>query len=152
MRVQLSFRVECPADAAWAVLVSPDELTRAYAPLLQVQPEGPLPDRWRSGHEAVIGMRLLGLVPFGRQRIEVRMRRRGETRILEDTGGPLSGPLAIVTSWRHRMAATPLPDGATLYRDRLDVSAGPLTPAVWLALWAVWQLRGMHLRRTMRSR
>ena len=38
------------------------------------------------------------------------------------------------------------------YRDRLDGSAGLLTPAVWLVLWGVWQLRGAHLRRTMRSR
>lgn len=34
--------------------------------------------------------------------------------------------------------------------DRLDVSARLLTPLVWLALWGMWQLRAVRLRRTMR--
>lgn len=152
MRVQLEFRAPCSPDAAWEVITSPAELANAYAPVLTLRTDDPIPERWRSGDEVVVELRFLGAVPVGRQRIAIRTRRRGGTRILEDAGRPLAGPLALVTSWRHRMAVTPLPDGGALYRDRLDVSAGLLTPVVWFGMWTVWQLRGASLRRTMRSR
>jgi len=42
------------------------------------------------------------------------------------------------------VAAGPNP-GTTLFRDRLEFSAGALTPLVWLALWAFWQWRGRRL-------
>lgn len=151
MRVQLRFTAPCSPAAAWDALTSPLELARTYAPFLTLHTEDALPDRWRPGDEVVVGLRLLGLVPVGRQLIAIRTRRRGGARILEDAGRPLTGPLAVVTSWRHRMAVSALPDGTTLYRDRLDVSAGLLTPLVWLALWGTWQLRATRLRRTMRG-
>jgi hypothetical protein len=47
------------------------------------------------------------------------------------------------------MAVTPLDGGGSLYRDRLDVSAGLATPVVWLALWLVWQARGLRIRAMM---
>ncbi len=151
MRIQLSFRVGCSADEAWEVLTSPEAVARAYAPVMALRPEHPLPGRWRDGDEVVVGLRAFGLVPVGRQLIAIRTRRSGATRILEDAGRPLSGPLAVVTSWRHRMATTPLPDGTSLYRDRLDVSAGLATPVVWFALWLVWRLRGLRVRGMMRA-
>ncbi|WP_223227641.1 hypothetical protein [Leifsonia xyli] len=45
--------------------------------------------------------------------------------------------------------AVPSADGRqrTLYRDRLIVRAGALTPVVWYGLWAFWQWRGGRLRR-----
>ena len=46
------------------------------------------------------------------------------------------------------MAISPGPSaGTTLFRDRLEFSAGVLTPAVWIALWTFWQWRGDALRR-----
>lgn len=151
MRIQLEFPVPATPDAAWAVLTSPESVARAYAPAIGMQPETTLPVRWRDGDSVVVRLSALGTVPAGRQLIEIHTRRRGSTRILEDSGRPLSGPLAIVTSWRHRMAVTPLPDGTTLYRDRLDVSAGPATPVVWFGLWLVWRLRGVRIRSLMRG-
>ncbi|MCS0498613.1 hypothetical protein [Protaetiibacter mangrovi] len=149
MRVQLSFRVGCDADRAWAIVTSPDAAASAYAPLLVMTPETELPQRWSDGDDAVVRLRGAGVLPLGRQRILVRTRRLDGTRILEDAGGPISGPLAIVTSWRHRMAVTPLASGGTRYRDRLDVSAGIATPLVWFGLWLVWQARGLRIRRMM---
>ncbi|MGN6274100.1 MAG: hypothetical protein ACTHMQ_13535 [Protaetiibacter sp.] len=149
MRVQLSFTVACDADMAWSIITSPEAAARAYAPLMAMTPEGELPERWRDGDEAIVQLRAAGALSLGRQRIAIRTRRRGATRILEDAGGPLTGPLAIVDSWRHRMAVTPLTSGGTLYRDRLDVTAGLATPLVWFALWMVWQARGLRIRRMM---
>jgi hypothetical protein len=90
---------------------------------------------------------LWSLVPAGEQVIDIRYRERGDVRIVEDAGGPVSGVLAVITGWRHRMAVSPAPDGRTLYRDRLDVSAGPLTPLVWLGAWLYWQWRARQLAR-----
>lgn len=151
MRVQLSFTVDCPPDRAWALLRSPDAAALLYAPTLVMTPEAATPVRWRDGDVAIVRLRALGVVPLGRQLIAIRTRRRGATRILEDDGAPLEGALAVITSWRHRMAVTPTAAGGTRYRDRLDVGAGPLTPVVWLAMWGVWQWRGARMRRLLRD-
>ena len=45
------------------------------------------------------------------------------------------------------MAVSALPDGRTLYRDRLDISAGIATPFIWAAMWIMWQWRAARLRR-----
>ena len=37
--------------------------------------------------------------------------------------------------------------GTTLLRDRLEISAGVLTPLFWLAMWAFWQWRARGLVR-----
>ena len=37
--------------------------------------------------------------------------------------------------------------GTTLLRDRLEISAGALTPLVWPAMWAFWQWRAHGLVR-----
>ena len=151
MRVQLSFTVDCPPDRAWALLRSPDAAARLYAPMLVMTPVAATPVRWRDGDVAIVRLRALGVVPLGRQLIAIRIRRRGATRILEDDGAPIEGVLAVITSWRHRMAVTPTSDGRIHYRDRLDVGAGPLTPVVWLAMWGVWQWRGVRMRRMLRD-
>ncbi len=69
-------------------------------------------------------------------------------RIFEDHGGPLTGPLSVVSSWRHRMAVSAGPSpGTTLFRDRNEFSAGALTPLVWAGLWLFWQWRARRLTR-----
>ena len=67
-------------------------------------------------------------------------------RMLRDAGGALTGPLSAFRQWDHRMAVSPLPDGRTLYRDRLTATAGALDVALWYPTWAFWQWRGMRLR------
>ena len=66
---------------------------------------------------------------------------------MRDFGGGISGPLALVTRWRHSMAIAPTPDGRTLYRDQLEFSAGLLTLPMWLVYWVFWQWRGFGMKR-----
>ncbi|HJL46209.1 MAG TPA: hypothetical protein RMG45_10255, partial [Polyangiaceae bacterium LLY-WYZ-15_(1-7)] len=61
-------------------------------------------------------------------------------RIIRDSGMPLTGPLAVLDVWDHQMAVSPLPDGRTLWRERL-VIGGAAAPALWPGLWALWQWR-----------
>jgi hypothetical protein len=149
MRVLLKLELDCPDDAAWRALQDPANLVAVVRPLLvmrSLEPGG-LPATWRdaTGHEVAID--LLGVVPAGRQRILPNFVERPDgTRLLVDTGGATGGMLALVTKWRHTMAVSALPGGRTLYRDRLEISAGVLTPAVWLSLWVFWQYRAIRLR------
>lgn len=153
MRVLLRFEIDAYPDEVWAMLHDPLALGQVVAPLLTVEPVGHrrFPPTWTLG-DHLVRLRLFGLVPVGHQRIRLSVSRRGGARILEDSGGPISGALGILTGWRHRMAVSPLPDGRTLYRDRLDISAGWLTPVVWLGTWALWQYRAIGIRRVIASR
>jgi len=148
MHVQLKFVLACPPDAAWRAIRSPSVFADVSYPLLEFEPLGDhgFPEEWGEGSHPVRARALFSILDAGTQDIDISLSERGAVRILEDHGGPLSGPLRIVTRWRHRMAVAAGPNpGTTLFRDRLEFSAGALTPLVWLALWAFWQWRGRRL-------
>jgi len=147
MRIQLKTVLDCEPDVAWRALRSPAALREIYAPLMVMKPETELPTMW-GATTATVGLSLAGLIPTGRQTIDISFDdHRGDgVRILVYDGKPLTGPLALLGSWRHRMAVAPAPEdaGKTLYRDRLDIG-GAAAPALWLPLWTVWQWRASRL-------
>ena len=149
MRVQLKLVLDAPPDAVWAALGSPSVLAEVAHPFFSFAPLSPrgLPRVWPEGEHRVAASVLWGSLPVGEQVIDIRYRERGDVRIVEDRGGPVSGALAVVTTWRHRMAVSPGSTGGTLYRDRLDIGAGLLTPFVWLGAWLFWQWRAFQLTR-----
>jgi hypothetical protein len=153
--VYVALRLELDAypDEVWAMLHDPLALAEVVAPLIEIEPVGHrrFPPTWTSG-DHIVRLRMLGILPIGDVRIRLSSSRRGDTRILEDSGGPVSGALGVVTGWRHRMAVSPLPGGGTLYRDRLDISAGALTALVWIGAWALWQVRAVGIRRVAAAR
>jgi hypothetical protein len=153
MRVVLRFELDAYPDEVWAMLHDPLALAEVVAPLLELEPVGHrrFPPTWTPG-DHLVRLRVLGILPVGDQVIRLSTSRRGGARILEDSGGPVSGALGLVTGWRHRMAVSPLPGGRTLYRDRLDISAGLLTPLVWIGTWALWQYRARGIRRVVAAR
>jgi hypothetical protein len=151
MRVQLKLVLDAPPDAVWGALQSPGVLAEVAYPFFAFEPMSPrgLPRQWTEGPHPVAASVLWGTIPVGEQLIDIHYRERAGVRIVEDDGGPVSGALGVVTRWRHRMAVSPAPDGSggTLYRDRLDISAGILTPAVWIGAWLFWQWRAFQLVR-----
>lgn len=153
MRVTLRLELDAYPETVWAMLHDPLALGAVVAPLMELEPVGHrrFPPTWTSG-DHLVRLRLFGLLPLGDQRIRLSTSRKGDARILEDSGGPVSGVLGLVTEWRHRMAVSPLPGGRTLYRDRLDVSAGILTPLAWAGLWLLWQFRAVGIRRVVAHR
>ena len=148
MRVLLKLTLDCTPDAAWRALCNPlaiREIDGPFAAIESLEPSG-FPEVWNTERHRV-AVRAFDLLPIGEQEIHLSFSERSGARILQDTGRPLSGALADVTSWRHTMAVSPTDDGRTLYRDRLEFGAGVLTPAVWLGMWALWQWRGLQLKR-----
>lgn len=155
MRVQLRIHLPVGAETLWQALRTPAVFQAVSSPLLEmasVEPAG-LPDLWQGDGPHLISIRALNAVSMGTQTIDASFETTPDgTRVMTDAGQPQSGALTAISHWRHRMAVTALPDGTALYRDRLDFSAGALTPLLWLSLWAFWQWRGLRLRQLARSR
>ena len=152
MRVLLKLTLDCTPDAAWRALRNPLVFRQVAAPLLSVvflEPGG-FPESFPVGDHRV-RVSSFGVLPMGEQLIRLAFTRRGDARLLRDTGRPTSGLLSVITAWEHAMAVSPLPDGRTLYRDQLRFDAGVLTPLLWPVLWAVWQWRALQIRRVSRE-
>ncbi|WP_207454293.1 hypothetical protein [Desertivibrio insolitus] len=154
MRVLLKLELDCDPDAAWRAIKEPANLIALVKPVLvmrSLEPGG-FPDEWHDGEPHEVAIDALGVVPFGRQRIEPHFVERPDgVRMVVDEGGGTGGSLGLVTEWQHTMAVSALPGGRTLFRDRLRVGAGALTPLVWLSMWAFWQYRAVRLRSLARS-
>ena len=150
MRVLLKLTLDCTPDAAWRALRSPAVLREVVAPWLDfdsMEPEG-LPAVWPEGRHRlrVLAFRRL---PAGEEVVDLSFPTGlpPGVRMLRDGGGALTGLFAAFDQWDHRMAISELPDGRTLYRDRLLASAGALDPLAWYPTWAFWQWRGLRLTR-----
>jgi len=142
MRILLRAVIECPPDAAWSMLTSPAGMRAVAAPLLgfrSLEPEG-FPERWSAGPHPV-ELLALGVLPVGRQTVDIRFEERDNVRIVHDTGRGLTWPLTLTTRWHHRMAVSDAGSGRTLFRDELRMGAGALTPVLWLGYWVFWQWR-----------
>ncbi|WP_166996640.1 hypothetical protein [Paramicrobacterium fandaimingii] len=149
MYVQLKLVLDTDPSAAWRALRSPSVMRELYAPFLNVNAaragSGTL---WQNTADE-IPLTLAGLVPLGRQLIELDYDETSHpgVKILRDTGSPLTGPLSALRGWNHRMAVSPTADdpGRTLFRDRLSFH-GTAAGAYWYPLWVMWQWRGSRLR------
>ena len=154
MKIQLRETLPASADDVWDAIRSPRVFTEVSSPLLGMyscEPSG-APERWLGDGPHRIEIRLFKLFKLGTQTIDISFETRADdTRIMTDAGIPQSGALTAIKTWRHRMAVTPLPNGETLYRDRLDFSAGVLTPIIWLSLWCFWQWRAYKLKSVFRA-
>lgn len=147
MRVLLKLVLDCTPDAAWRALTSPAVFRRVSAPFLgfeSLERDG-FPEQWSPGRHA-LEARAFDLVPIGEQTVDLAFLRKGDARIVRDTGRGVSGPLTFIDRWEHSMAVSPAANGKTLYRDQLVFSAAPASAALWPFYWAFWQWRGSRIR------
>jgi hypothetical protein len=125
--VELSTRLECTPDDAWAWVQTSALLRYVASPLIRFSPKGrpDFPKVWEPG-EYRASMWLFGVVPIGWQAVVIsEPAPEGETRFLRDNG---YGPL--IRRWDHWIAIAPGPKGTTYYCDRVEIEAGALTPLV----------------------
>lgn len=146
VRILLKLILDCPPDAAWNAIRSP-EIFRAvsfpFTTFRSLEPGG-FPQSWPEGEHPVLA-KAFGVVAIGEQVIDISFpKRRDAVRSVLDTGRGLSGPLSLITRWEHSMAVSPAPGNRTLYRDQLKFE-GPV--ALWPLFWAFWQWRGIALQR-----
>lgn len=153
VRVLLKLVLDCPPDAAWAGIRTPDGLRRVSAPLMAFESleAGGFPPVWPEGEHRV-AVKALGLVPVGHQVIAISYPEPvGDFRLVRDGGHGESGIFTAVTSWQHTMAVSPDGSGRTLYRDELDFEAGRITALLWPMYWVFWQYRAIRLKTLARS-
>ena len=150
MYVFLRLELDCSPDDAWDALSNPADFRAVTRPLLRVRSldKGGFPKRWSPTDVHYVSMSLFGVVPMGRHSIDITYTERpGGVRMVIDQGEPLSGVLARTSTWDHRMAVSETGNKQTLYRDRLVVKAGLLTPFIFIGMWAFWQIRGAKLKK-----
>jgi hypothetical protein len=153
MRILLKLVLDTSPDSAWRAIRDPRVFAAVSAPLMQFRSQEPrgFPSTWATGAHRVT-VHAFGIIPVGEQVIDISFPERSDgVRMMRDAGGAISGPLSFVSGWDHRMAVSPLPDGRTLYRDRLEFSAGAATVLLWPVYWAFWQWRSRGLVRLART-
>lgn len=147
MMVDLETRLAAPPDRVWAEVQTSRLLRHIARPLVHFQALDPkeLPERWRPGKYRVF-MWCFYILPFGRQWIDINEPPapegepdRENTRCIRDNG---TGDFVRV--WDHWIFIRPDGAGGTIYRDRVEVKAGLLTPFVWA--FAQWFYRHRQAR------
>jgi ligand-binding SRPBCC domain-containing protein len=149
VHVGLKIVLDAPVDTVRDAFRSPAVMVAVTRPFLvyrSLAPEG-FPDRWTPGEPQPITASAFGLLPSGDTHVDLELRDVDGVPVQVDRGGGTSGLFARMTM-RHRMAATPLPDGRTLLRDRLTYRMRPavLGLALWPGMWVIWQWRAMRMR------
>ncbi len=129
MQINLSTQLPCSLTEVVAQVRTPRLLRQVASPLLSFSPLTPseFPSTWSEGTYWV-RLKLFGLLPIGRQAIVISYPQAGNALafMLRDNG---YSPL--ISKWDHLITAQEV-SGGTLYRDRVTIEAGILTPAVWL--------------------
>ena len=154
MNIFLRLTLDCTPDVAWRAIAKPDVFREVSSPLMRITSKKPLafPDVWTGDAPHPVNLYMFGIIPMGTQSIDVHFTERpGGVRMMIDSGKPLSGPMTIIKNWDHRMAVSAALGNKTLFRDRLVVKAGLLTPIVWLGLSIFWQFRGSKLTRAAKK-
>jgi hypothetical protein len=143
MKVDVATSLDCSADAAWTEVQTSALLHHVIWPLARVTPVAPqrLPERWCEGETVQCRSYIFSIIPIGVHTIYVE---RVDQRSREITFREKD---ALVRSWDHTISITPTSSRQAVYRDVIDIDAGPLTILVWA--WASWFYR--HRQRRWRA-
>lgn len=99
--------------------------------------------------EATVSMRAFGKISLGKQLIRISDHETGtgrdHVRTMQDSGRPLTGPLALLKTWDHQMSVRSAPNGTAVWRDQLTIT-GILAPVFWLTLWPAWKIREIKIK------
>ncbi|MBY0175697.1 MULTISPECIES: hypothetical protein [Curtobacterium] len=149
MHVGLRIVLDAPVDAVRDALLRPSVMVAVTKPFLvyrSLDPAG-FPEHWTPDEPHPIGASTFGLVPSGTSHVDIDLHETDGVPIQVDRGGGTSGLFARM-DMRHRMAVSALPDGRTLFRDRLTYRTRPalLGIALWPGMWVIWQWRAFRMR------
>ena len=126
MLVNVSTYLPCEPEQAIRNLKTTRLHQYVAAPLLGMFPIQPprLPEVWPEG-TSWFSMRLFGFIPFGKQAIVISFPEHKGGFCVRDNGYG-----SLTRKWDHVVTVEASGNG-TLYRDRVTVEAGILTPLVW---------------------
>ena len=132
MRVTVTTELPCSVERAREEVFTSRLLTYVSWPLVDFTPLDPpaLPPTWSPGNY-LVAMRLLALIPLGKQTISISFPVAPPGRVLIRDNG--SGQL--MRRWDHLIAIEAGADPSRArYTDRVDIDAGRMTLVIWA--WA----------------
>lgn len=127
MKLDISTRLPCTLDQAVSQVMTTQLLRYVSYPLVFFTPvDAPhFPHTWTAGTHWVC-LTLFGFLPFGRPAIVISMPPVETGFALRDAGHS-----RLIPVWDHLITIEPIP-GGVVYRDRVEVRAGVLTPFIWV--------------------
>ena len=146
MRIDLSCYLLCPYEEAVEQVKTPRLLEYVAAPLASFVPvdREKFPPTCEEGTYTV-KLRLGGLVPLGEQNIVISFPETDRGFSLRDNGYS-----SLIRRWDHTITILPTAAGV-LYRDTVVISAGLLTPMVWLFAYVFFRHRQRRWQRLAAS-
>ncbi|CAB4557096.1 MAG: hypothetical protein F2545_02995 [Actinobacteria bacterium] len=136
--VEKSTILGASADAVWAAVKTPSAFRRVTRGLVMMPVIRNRTDEWQLGETVVGWVFLFGFIPFSRHHLHVAsISEDSRTLTSQERGG-------VVRKWNHDIVVTPVNESQCEYLDRIDISAGLLTPLI--VVYAHWFYR-MRQRR-----
>lgn len=141
MRLNISTFLDCSVEHAIAQAKTTQLLKVVAHPLVHFTPIKPSswPVEWSEG-TYLVAVRLLGLLPFGKQAIVISFPQSGDGFFLRDNGHS-----ALVKVWDHTISITS-DAGRTRYKDSVVIDAGLFTLPIWLFAQAFYRHRQRRWR------
>lgn len=126
MLIDVSTYLPCKPEQAIRHARTSRLLRYVAEPLVKLVPRQPsrLPETWSEGTYWV-SLYLFGFIPLGRQAVVISFPEARNGFLVRDNGYG-----SFIHRWDHIITLEPAGNG-TLYRDRLTIEAGVLTPLVW---------------------
>jgi ligand-binding SRPBCC domain-containing protein len=143
--LRVSTELAAPPERVWEALKELDTLRYITRGLLAFRPLGPIPDGLAAGDVVRVRLLFFHVIPAWVHEIRIvtvdEQARRIETN--EHGGG--------VKTWNHRLTVEAEDGGRTLYTDRIEIEAGPMTRLVWAYAHLFYRYRQWRWRRLART-
>lgn len=152
MKISVRTRLAVDIDTAWEMLHTPRVFQTVSWPFTVFQAREAFPARFTPDTDYEVRVFAFGIIPLGRQIIRLEddvdswLARR-----TTDCGRGASGPLGMITRWRHQMSLEARADGSVDFSDQLSANASFLTPLLWPAFAVFWRWRLFRLRQLAKS-
>ncbi len=125
-------------DRVFDALNAPSMMQKVASPLVafKAAKTSVFPDRWENGVTYRMNMYFLGFLPLGWQELSIQSKLTGTEAILTDIG-----PGFAVKMWNHKVILRKDGDSHTRYDETLDLTAGLMTPLIWIGMTALFAWR-----------
>lgn len=142
MIVEIETRLACSPQQVIDEVKKTKLLAYVARPLLKFVPIEPseFPVLWEVGQYKT-SLRLFGVIPLGYQILDASFPQSESLYCMRDNGYS-----ALIKTWDHTITIDALGD-ETLYKDRVVVDAGLLTPFVWMFVWFFFRHRQRRWRK-----
>lgn len=142
MTVRVSTELEASVDHVWERLLQKRTFLYLIRGWLAIEQTQSWPDTlFVQGTSFVMKIRLFGLGPLSSHEVRVVLVDESAREIATDESSRL------VRNWKHFMRVEALPGNRSQYTDRVAISAGLLTPGVWLFASLFYRARQQRWKR-----